>query len=494
MDTTLSTRNCYFDYGIDRKQKPTSGDYTMLEKDNRKMFWNLKFNYPGTYNLRIQLHMPEKLNVLPSGTLEAGVWGPGEVKQSTRTNLHPIHNNDASHRLVWFNMGTFKIDNPGLKFFFVGKSRPAHSMKHGPAFGVANICFEYHESGNEEYGSPPEELEFDDTETGELETATDIVDELHAAEMDPELENYEAKPHNIYVKDTFARHDAPLKERAQPRHILPKGIVKMIEEVVPHTDEEKTALYHAEPAFLFTQTPSSIGTVGGLYRELKVTKHAPYTYYALKFSSGHVGLVLDGDNGYIKLEIEQDGDSGQKCTVIDKHPSSGEDEDDDRVCINYTYKFKQGINYKLFIRIKYMKISGIEQTVYYCYFGPKKSSGWRFVGAIAKPGKVDETVLGSSIENIGNYNGHLYERKLATGNTWVFDTNKNGLYVNNMTYATKDPNNSLITRYKDDRVEMQIGARYGGLMKESKEDVKFIITGKERKPSVPWDSVEKSFK
>ena len=141
-----------------------------------------------------------------------------------------------------------------------------------------------------------------------------------------------------------------------------------------------------------------------------------------------------------------------------------------------------------------MKIAGIEQTVYYCYFGPKKSSGWRYVGAIAKPGKVDETILGSSIENIGNYNGHLYERKLATGNTWVFDINKNGMYINNMTYATKDPNNSLIARYKDNRIEMQIGARFGGLMKESKEDVKFIVTGKEKKPAVPWNSVDKNFK
>lgn len=488
MDTTLNTKNCYFDYRIDRKSKPTTTDFSLMEMKDRKLFWNLKFNYPGKFNLRVQLHMPEELNELSKNSIEAGIWGPGEKKLNPRTNLHPIHNNDSSHRLVWFNMGTFNIANAGLKYFYIAK------LKSGHPFGIAKVCFEYIESGNEEYEVPTDELVFDDTETGTIEGSHINLSEMDDVELDFDLNNFEAKPDNVYVKDTFARHEGPLVDHEHPRNLLPKGISKMIEEVVPHNEPEREALYHAEPAFLLTLTPSTINEVGGLYREMRVTKHEPYSYYTLRFSGGHVGMVYDGDKGYLKLEVEQDPNSEQKCTVMDKNPNSGIEESDEKVVINFTHNFKPDVNYKIFIRIKYMQIAGVEQTVYYCYFARKKDSNWRYVGGIAKPGKIPETILGSSIENIGSVNGHLYERRLATGNTWIFDTNKYGLYVNEMTYVAKDPNNSIIMPYKDNRVEMQIGGRYGGIMMEQKDDFKFIVTGKEKTPKVPWDSVEKNFK
>jgi hypothetical protein len=548
MDTTLSTNNCYFDYYIDRFNKPTNPEYVMLIPKGRRLFWNLKFNYPGKYNLRIQLYIPSNQSNLKKKSIAAGFWTSGETKISERYNAKEIYNNDISQPLVWYDMGSYDVTKIGVKCFYIEKLRSKKT------FGISKICFEYCENGTEQsdevkkhtmtlhdkimkelyaYYSEhkmleevqetnhPEESEnfntaqknYDVSTTKQinissnniihnhdipktnLDSNDDVINsvfeedntEKPIVQNDFKLQDYEPNTTHIYKEDDYVKA-VPIETSSKLNmgNLLPKGVKFMIEEIVPENDEEKEKMYHAKPAFLFTTASEVINEIGGLYREMKVTKHVHFTLYTMSFPGVFVNMVYDDSNGYISFEV---GKSDEKCSLIDKNPKSSV-KAINNVQIAYPHHFKEGVNYKIFIRTKTMILSEKEHTVYYLYFGVVKNSKWTFVGAIARPGKHNANSLCSSIENVGNLNGHLYMRKLVTGNTWIFDKDKNSTLINNMTFINQDPNNSNAKIYKHNRIELQIGGKYGGVTKNLKEEFSLTTTGKECAPVVPWESVD----
>lgn len=581
METSFNTQNSYFDHRIDRLFKPPNQEYVMLIPKGRKLFWHLKFNYPGLYNLRIQLYMPKNNNRLYSKSIESGFWTPGEIKKHNRHNLHDIYVNDKSQRLVWFDMGSFNIETPGAKQFYIEK------LRSGKPFGVAKICFEYcdnveninsklqphvkdinkkmktyHDKLMEElnvyykdhnmlthcddtnnnttndesdYVNVDETLDDDYVDTVEdssieisnVDSTDETSNNLNVNEtvkdetstIEPVIENikvetvdasdvnknqpvinipkpphhhinvksFESGIHNIYMDEKYdVESNNTQKENVKVSSLLPCGVTGMIEEIVPVDEFERKELYHAKPAFLLSQSPENIEEIGGIYRELKVMKHEQYTYYTVSFSGGHVGLVLDGKHGYIKMELESSPDI---CSVIDKHPNAVTTENG-KVNVVLPYHFKEGTKYKIFIRTKHIALAKKIHTVYYCYFEHTKTKKWRFLGAIAKPGEHELKTVNTSIENIDSINGHLYTRKLRIGNTWVFDKDKHGKLISNMTFIAKDPSNSTVFLTNNNRIELQIGGKVAGDTKESKTE--FEITGHEttKIPNVPWESID----
>jgi hypothetical protein len=553
MDTTLSTQNSYFDYYVDRSEKPANPDYVMLTPKGRRLFWNLKFNYPGRYNLRIQLYMPSNLSKLNHKSIAAGFWTSGETKLSERYNVKEINNNDTSQPLVWYDMGSYNITKVGVKCFYIEK------LRAGKSFGVSKICFEYCQDGTEEFNSEESDevkkhtITLHDKIMKELYTyyrEHKMLEEVEETNQPEEYENVDivqkdagvntAKPISISSDDVIYEHAIPEKDlgldsdddnsvfeentteksvtqndfklqdydpnitqiykeddyvKAEPvktlskldmSNLLPKGVKFMIEEVIPKNDEEREMMYHAKPAFLFTKAGETIDEIGGVYREMKVTKHVHFTLYTMSFPGVFVNMVYDDSNGYISFEV---GKPDEKCSLIDNNPKSSV-KAANKIQITCPYQFKEGVNYKIFIRTKTLMLSEKEHTVYYLYFGIAKNSKWNFVGAVARPGKHNADSLCSSIENVGNFNGHLYTRKLATGNTWVFDKNKKSTLINSMTFVNQDPNNSDVRTYKHNRIELQIGGKYGGVTKNLKQEFLVTVTTKDKTPIVPWESVD----
>jgi hypothetical protein len=560
MDTTLSTKNSYFDYYIDRSDKPDNQDYTMLTPKGRRLFWNLKFNYPGKYNLRIQLYMPSNLSKLKKKSVAAGFWTSGETKLSERCNVKEINNNDTTQPLFWYDIGSYDVTKVGVKCFYIEK------LRSGNPFGISKICFEYCEDGTEEFDNEEsdelkkhtmtlhdkimkelytyynehdmlEEVEetnqvvelneFENIDTTQkvvnvntetpisisssndirhedsnseekmgLDSNDDVVNSVFKEDApqktivknnDFKLQDYEPDTKHIYKKNNYVKPEpVNTSSKLDMGNLLPKGLKFMIDEIVPNNEEERETMYHAKPAFLFTKADETIDEIGGVYREMKVTKHVHFTLYTMSFPGVFANMVYDESNGYISFEI---GKPDEKCSLIDNNPKSSVTATNN-IQITYPYQFKEGINYKVFIRTKTMMLYETEHTVYYLYFGIAKNSKWNFVGAVARPGKHNPNSVSSSIENVGTFNGHLYTRKLVTGNTWVFDKCKNSTLINSMTFVSQDPNNSYVQIYKNNRIELQIGGRYGGDYKDLKQEFLLSITGKKHVPTVPWDSVD----
>jgi hypothetical protein len=528
MDTTLTTKNCYFDHHIDRTFKPPNQEHVLLEPKGRRLFWNLKFNYPGIYNLRIQFYLPNKVSKIPKKTIEVGIWCSNESKELVRYNRKSINVNDPTQRYVWFDMGSYNIQKVGVKQFYLER------LKSGKPFGISKICLEYCESSEEDFeenldanhnyehkylelnkeineklkgfhqklmeelntyyeenGIVVEEKEKPKILVPEVELDLSDIDSSEVVDISDnfKLDDYKSGITNMYVEDKYSNLETvPESSKINLKSLLPEGITHMVEEVVPKNEEERKIMYHAEPAYVFIHSPVEMEEIGGIYREIKITKHEYYTYYTVGFSGGHIGFVLDGKKGYIKMELDASSDI---CSIIDKHPASIVSENG-KVNVRYPHEFKTNTNYKLFIRTKLMTLVGQLHTVYYCYFEQANKKGWKLVGAIAKIGTHTLETVSSSIENVDCVNGHLYTRKLQIRNTWLFDKNRNGTLVQDVTFISKDPNNSNITVGKNNTLELQIGGRVSDDNKQSSQDVSLVVTGREKIPKIPWESVELS--
>lgn len=545
MDSTFGTQYAYFDNKIDRKDKPDNEKYVMLEPKGRKLFWNFRFNYPGTYNLRIQLYLPDNVKAMGKKTIEAGFWGSGERKYGNRFNTKNIYNNDSSHRYIWFNMGTYYVSSVGTKCFYIEK------MRQGKPFGVSKICFEYCQNGNEDlvvndiddvdedvinkmtlhekllsdlrkyyenhhmHKSEFEEKKTDtektesingiDTDTLEKETDTDTLEketDNDTLEKDIELDsdgescltNYISNNVNIYGTKKSDSSDTKPPSNFILRNLLPRGINTMIDEIVPTTSDEIESMYVAQPSFLYCKFGDiiDINKIGGVYREMTVTKHVEYTYYTFNIPGGHIGLVLDGKNGYFNMEV-LDSSSGKSC-VTDKHPVAKDNKLSNSSTICYPYQLKQGIKYKLFIRARHIDVNDKPNTVYSCYFGIASKKQWIYIGTIDRPGKHYIKEVGSSIENREGINGHLYTRMLKVENTWVYDDNETGHFINNIRYIANDTSNSAIhPNLNKGNIEIQIGGRSHDSNKISEMDYIINIPSKLKAPVVPWSSTSKFY-
>lgn len=539
MDTTLSTKNCYFDHHIDRTFKPTNKDLVLLESKGRRLYWNLKFNYPGKYNLRIQLYLPPHVSKIYKKTIETGIWSNNEVKELVRNNRRDIVVNDITQRYIWFDMGTYDIQKVGIKQFYLEK------CKSGKSFGVAKICFEYCESPDEDFEDETKPINnsdlnsnkymqlnkeigqkihsFHDNLMNELNTyykqnnmipldntctdetipinkieivnddiikeTDDIISMSELVDLtdDFSLSNYEFGVNNMYDEDKYYNLETiSSPDKVHIKSLLPPGISYMIDEIVPTTDMEIKSMYHAEPALIIMQLSDDTKDIAGIYRELKVIKHEHYTYYTIGFSGGHIGIVLDGKKGYINMELDA---SSNICSILDKHPKSCVIKNG-KVSIQFPYNFKENVKYKFFIKTKDMNLVGKQHTCYYCYFEQSNKKGWNLVGIIAKIGIHTLNTISSSIENIGCINGHLYTRKLQISNTWKFDKNRMGQFISDTSFIAKDPNNSKFTLCKNNVLEIQIGGRVANIDKQSTQDITMILNEHEKIPNVPWDLVE----
>lgn len=236
-----------------------------------------------------------------------------------------------------------------------------------------------------------------------------------------------------------------LKNHLISAHMLLKGINGFVEEVIPVNEREEISMYHASPAYGLTRfSVDENNSLGGFYRELMVDKHVQFTYYTIGFTGGHIGLVFDGKKSQVNLNIWNSNDGN--ASIFDKHPDAEVKEVSNGVCIYHPYMLKEGTKYKFFVRVRFVKINNTSHTVYSCYFGLAKTSFWKYIGTISRPGNHGIKHIGSSIENIGAYNGHLYTRSMLIGNNWIFDSHHKGHYCTDLITVVTDNTNTVIQK------------------------------------------------
>jgi hypothetical protein len=219
------------------------------------------------------------------------------------------------------------------------------------------------------------------------------------------------------------------------------------------------------------------------YREICLHQPRPNTYFTFSFSGGYIGLVtkkdyFDAERTYINKRKEHTHinfsiwDYEGKETIMHKpnektiykdfgHEGSG-------VHSHYIANIHTGYKYGFVLKMeKGTDENDMEITDYSAYvinLGPiEKKYGenviqepekeldydkWTFIATIRRPGnhyiggRGDTTNFGGFTENTGKVNGHLYHRRFLMGNDWGSRDGKTWTPAFQMTFITKDIENS----------------------------------------------------
>jgi hypothetical protein len=152
------------------------------------------------------------------------------------------------------------------------------------------------------------------------------------------------------------------------------------------------------------------------YQSFRIIKNYPFTYYAINFGLGNLGIKYNQDLSIPLLTLT----IFKKCAIeiIDQDLEFKLINLESSQYLRFERDIKEDNNFNLLIRVRHIEVDGSARMEYQFYYGNSEVS-MNHVLTVRFKTENEKKVYEFYIENLGNINGHIYRRELEVDPGWA---------------------------------------------------------------------------